>query len=46
MKYELSYSTNEHDSIIENYRSFFKWLKRIVQLLRQGHSVLIYKPTR
>lgn len=46
MTYSLNYSGREGSSVIEKYHSFFKWIKRIVQLLKQGHSVLIYKPTR
>lgn len=44
MTYALSYSERDGSSVIEKYHSFFKWIKRIVQLLKQGHSVLIYKP--
>lgn len=46
MTYTLSYGVCEGSSIIEKYHSFFKWIKRIVQLLKRGHSVLIYKPVK
>ena len=32
------------ESILEKYTSFFKWVKRIKRLFKEGHSVLIYKP--
>lgn len=45
MKYVLSWSKGENESHIEKYHSFFKWLKRIIQLLyKEDTSVLIYKP--
>ena len=44
MTYALSYSERESSSYLEKYHSFFKWIKRIIQLLKQGYSVLIYKP--
>jgi len=44
MTYALNWSVKEGSSTIEKYHSFFKWIRRIVQLLKQGHSVLIYKP--
>ena len=43
--YVLSWSKGENESHIEKYYSFFKWLKRIIQLLyKENTSVLIYKP--
>lgn len=43
--YVLSWSKRENESHIEKYHSFFKWLKRIIQLLyKEDTSVLIYKP--
>ena len=43
--YVLSWSKGENESHIEKYYSFFKWLKRIIQLLyKEDTSVLIYKP--
>ena len=43
--YVLSWSKRENVSHIEKYHSFFKWLKRIIQLLyKENTSVLIYKP--
>lgn len=43
--YVLSWSKRENESHIEKYYSFFKWLKRIIQLLyKENTSVLIYKP--
>lgn len=45
MTYALSYCEREDATTVgEKYHSFFKWIMRIVQLLKQGHSVLIYKP--
>ena len=45
MKYVLSWSKGENESHIEKYHSFFKWLKRIIQLLyKEDTSVLIHKP--
>lgn len=43
MKYTLSYSENENSSTVETYKSLIKWLMRIVKLLKEGKSVLIYK---
>lgn len=42
--YVLSWSKRENESHIEKYHSFFKWLKRIIQLLYKDIFVLIYKP--
>lgn len=43
--YSLSWSKEENVSWVEKYHSFFKWLKRIIQLLyKENTSVLIYKP--
>lgn len=43
--YVSSWSKRENESHIEKYHSFFKWLKRIIQLLyKENTSVLIYKP--
>ena len=43
--YALSWSKRENESRIEEYHSFFKWLKRIIHLLyKEDISVLIYKP--
>ena len=43
--YTLSWSKKENESCVEKYHSFFKWLKRIFQLLyKEDTSVLIYKP--
>ncbi len=43
--YSLSWSKRENESHVEYYHSFFKWLKRIIQLLyKEDTSVLIYKP--
>lgn len=45
--YALSWSKRENESHIEEYFSFFEWLKRIIQLLyKEDTSVLIYKPYR
>ena len=44
MTYALSYGEREGSTVGEHYHSFFKWIMRIVQLLKQGHSVLIYRP--
>ncbi len=42
--YSLSWSKRENESHVEYYHSFFKWLKRIIQLLyKEDTSVLIYK---
>jgi len=43
--YGLSWSKSENESHIEEYFSFFGWVKRIIQLwYKEDTSVLIYKP--
>ena len=43
--YGLSWSKTEKESHIEEYFSFFEWIRRILQLLyKEDTSVLIYKP--
>jgi len=45
--YALRWSKRENESHIEQYHSFFEWLKRIIQLLyKEDTSVLIYKPCK
>jgi len=44
--YSLSWSKKENESVIERYYSFFSWIKQIVHLLKDNHSVCIYRPER
>ena len=44
--YALSWSKVENESYLEQYHSFFSWIKRIVHLLKDNHSVLIYRPEK
>ena len=45
MTYSLNYSDGKM-SVIEKYHSLIKWIIRIIQLLKNNKSVLLYKPTR